>query len=194
MVSREIDSIAQDVLNGILLQNESEEGKDLGNQNLPVDTTEKTIHTRVACDGCDASPIVGVRYKCSVCQNFDFCEKCEEKATHPHAFIKLNNPDIFPISIITAIEDENEAQQEQPQRCRRGQHMPNRRHHWQNRQAAAGEGQTFPNGRWGCPYRRNNTAATQAEGATGAEQPEGPRRCHRGGFGGGARKWEHLTN
>jgi hypothetical protein len=33
MVSREIDSIAQDVLNGILLQNESEEGKDLGNQN-----------------------------------------------------------------------------------------------------------------------------------------------------------------
>ena len=109
MVSREIDSIARDVLNGIFQQNEAEERsslEDLNNQNLSVDTTEKAVHTRVACDGCDAYPVVGVRYKCSVCKNFDFCEKCEEKATHPHAFIKLNSPDIHPISIITAIDDE----------------------------------------------------------------------------------------
>ena len=36
-------------------------------------------HTNVACDGCDMSPIVGVRYKCIVCKNFDYCEVCEEK-------------------------------------------------------------------------------------------------------------------
>lgn len=29
------------------------------------------------CNGCQ-SEIKGIRYKCSVCENFDFCENCEE--------------------------------------------------------------------------------------------------------------------
>jgi replicative DNA helicase len=39
----------------------------------------KTVHRTVTCDGCGKFPIVGIRYKCGVCPNFDFCEECEKK-------------------------------------------------------------------------------------------------------------------
>jgi len=32
------------------------------------------VHGAVRCDGCNAYPLVGVRYKCSICEDFDFCE------------------------------------------------------------------------------------------------------------------------
>mmetsp|Transcript_37240 Transcript_37240/g.63363 ORF Transcript_37240/g.63363 Transcript_37240/m.63363 type:complete len:453 (-) Transcript_37240:254-1612(-) len=37
---------------------------------------EKVSHSLVACDGCGASPLVGVRYRCSMCPNYDLCEMC----------------------------------------------------------------------------------------------------------------------
>lgn len=62
---------------------------------------EKPIHQRYICDGCNAHPIVGVRYKCAVCDDFDYCEKCEEKfsETHKHPFIKIYNPQLNPSAI-----------------------------------------------------------------------------------------------
>ena len=45
------------------------------------------------CDGCNAFPLVGIRYKCSVCHDFDFCETCEEKIPHPHSFLKIKAPE-----------------------------------------------------------------------------------------------------
>ena len=56
---------------------------------------QKPVHIGVTCDGCGAYPIVGCRYKCAVCKNFDFCEKCEEKHAakdHLHPFIKIYSP------------------------------------------------------------------------------------------------------
>ena len=55
------------------------------------------VHHRVQCDGCDTSPIVGVRYKCSVCPDFDFCENCEASKEHAHPFIKLRKADENPM-------------------------------------------------------------------------------------------------
>lgn len=63
------------------------------------------VHERVACDGCGVHPIVGVRYKCSVCKNFDFCEKCEESKDHPHAFLKIKRARDAPQAIFTTIDD-----------------------------------------------------------------------------------------
>jgi len=54
---------------------------------LPVPT-----HQGVACDSCSKSPVTGIRYKCSVCPNFDFCEVCERTKEHPHPFIKIRMP------------------------------------------------------------------------------------------------------
>lgn len=36
------------------------------------------VHSNVVCDGCgnDDTPLVGVRYMCTNCDNYDLCEKC----------------------------------------------------------------------------------------------------------------------
>jgi len=50
------------------------------------------IHIGVTCDGCNKSPIVGVRYKCANCANFDLCEECEAKGglhISTHVFVKI---------------------------------------------------------------------------------------------------------
>lgn len=50
---------------------------------------QKVVHQMVTCDGCGVNPVVGLRYKCSVCTDFDFCENCEENVKHEHPFIKI---------------------------------------------------------------------------------------------------------
>ncbi|SJM83362.1 uncharacterized protein ZBIST_0962 [Zygosaccharomyces bailii] len=63
-----------------------------------------TIHDNVICDGCypseelDAKSIVGPRFKCLDCANFDLCASCEakgfEKGAHKrsHNMAKINTP------------------------------------------------------------------------------------------------------
>jgi hypothetical protein len=45
---------------------------------------EAVRHEKVLCDGCDANPIVGIRYMCSVCSDTDFCQNCEKRGVHSH--------------------------------------------------------------------------------------------------------------
>ena len=33
-------------------------------------------HAGYWCDGCDIGPIVGIRYNCEDCFDFDLCESC----------------------------------------------------------------------------------------------------------------------
>ena len=59
------------------------------------------VHKAVKCNGCKMNPIIGIRYKCTVCDDFDYCEKCEEKygEKHNHPFLKIRNPRMNPIFI-----------------------------------------------------------------------------------------------
>ena len=54
-----------------------------------------TIHKGIMCKKCFLNPIIGYRYKCSVCDDFDLCSKCELENSitrdHPHDFIKIRN-------------------------------------------------------------------------------------------------------
>jgi len=61
---------------------------------IKVPIVARTIHTGVSCNECKVSPIEGVRYKCQVCEDFDLCEKCELKTSHPanHPLIKAKQP------------------------------------------------------------------------------------------------------
>ena len=49
------------------------------------------IHNGSVCNGCGEFPIIGIRYKCLDCKDFDYCEKCYEdkKNIHKHPFYKL---------------------------------------------------------------------------------------------------------
>jgi WD40 repeat protein len=42
-------------------------------------TVEKEVHENVICDGCGVKPIVGARWNCGWCDNFDFCQSCHQK-------------------------------------------------------------------------------------------------------------------
>lgn len=44
-------------------------------------SSESLSWVGVKCDGCGKDPLVGVRYKCTVCPNYDLCADCENKET-----------------------------------------------------------------------------------------------------------------
>ena len=66
----------------------------MGNIYEKDNISNKIVHFGVKCDGCGKFPIIGCRYKCSVCRNFDYCEDCEQKLgeKHNHPFLKITEP------------------------------------------------------------------------------------------------------
>ena len=62
------------------------------NEASKVDHIEQYIHEGVKCDMCNLKPIVGTRYNCTVCYNFDLCTTCEFKGKHPksHPLVKMH--------------------------------------------------------------------------------------------------------
>lgn len=44
------------------------------------------VHAGVICDGCNAGPITGPRFKCEVCPDYDLCGDCymRKEELHPH--------------------------------------------------------------------------------------------------------------
>ena len=53
----------------------------------------ENVHMGVRCNGCGKNPITGIRFKCSICQNYNLCGKCEESSgcKHGHPLIKTYN-------------------------------------------------------------------------------------------------------
>jgi hypothetical protein len=43
----------------------------------PLPPNSAVVHEGVSCDACNAAPLVGARYKCLVCVNYDSCQSCE---------------------------------------------------------------------------------------------------------------------
>ena len=75
---------------------------------------DHVVHTGVQCDGCGVSPIVGIRYKCSVLKDFDYCQLCEERLNHDHPFLKIKEAGGAPDVLITML-DEAESDAKPPQ-------------------------------------------------------------------------------
>lgn len=58
------------------------------------DPSNFIIHDNVECDGCGVGPIVGFRYKCVQCSNFDLCQRCEAAHKHPeHLMVRMPTND-----------------------------------------------------------------------------------------------------
>lgn len=49
-------------------------------------------HTDTFCDSC-YSPVIGFRYKCLICDNYDLCQNCEKNITHTqHPMLRIPSP------------------------------------------------------------------------------------------------------
>ena len=57
---------------------------------LPSNSGNQIIHQFTVCYECGIAPIIGVRYKCLYCPNFDYCERCFLTQDHleHHLFLK----------------------------------------------------------------------------------------------------------
>ncbi|KAJ2822232.1 hypothetical protein FBU31_004653, partial [Coemansia sp. 'formosensis'] len=64
-----------------------------------TEPSDSVVHPNVVCDACDF-PIVGVRYKCGNCLDYDLCEGCEATVKHNenHLFVKMRNYHPTPVS------------------------------------------------------------------------------------------------
>lgn len=71
------------------------EKKELKHVNRPACNKERPLnlaHPNVICDGCDG-PVVGARFKCTVCPDYDLCSTCEGKGLHKeHNMIMFPSP------------------------------------------------------------------------------------------------------
>ena len=88
IIESNIDDIKNDVLNSVI----SEISKSKIIIKNPID---KVIHDGIQCKGCGIVPIIGIRYKCAECDNFNYCQKCEEMGGHPHLFYKIKKNNIL---------------------------------------------------------------------------------------------------
>jgi len=51
------------------------------------------VHPGVTCDACEG-PVLGHRYKCLKCVDYDLCAKCEAKGFHPgHNMMRIATPE-----------------------------------------------------------------------------------------------------
>lgn len=52
----------------------------------------QAVHNNIFCDACNVSPIIGIRYKCKVLKDFDYCSQCHATIPHPHDFEAISEP------------------------------------------------------------------------------------------------------
>lgn len=76
------------------LKNKNKKEKAIQTEIAKLNCLEK--HYNISCDNCKQNPIIGIRYKCAECPNYDLCETCEGKICdeHDHSFFKIRKSEI----------------------------------------------------------------------------------------------------
>ena len=93
-------------------------------------------HSGVLCDNCE-STVVGFRYKCVTCPDYDLCGKCETKGLHPgHTMIRIATPQgAWPHHFYRKLHHMHDKMQKRSSSCHGKDHP---RHGWASANAAFG--------------------------------------------------------
>ena len=97
IINKNLDKLKNDLINESNIQlsqivMESKIKNNFENEEDNIKTPSSVEeHTGISCNGCGMCPIYGIRYKCIICSDFDYCEKCEEEKgyVHEHPLYKL---------------------------------------------------------------------------------------------------------
>lgn len=60
-------------------------------ETLPPPSVDEYHWVYYSCNGCDMNPLVGQRYICETCGNYDLCSTCEKKG-HEHPLKLVPQP------------------------------------------------------------------------------------------------------
>lgn len=62
---------------------------------------DNEVHENFVCDGCDMTPIKGIRYMCTVRNNYDLCQNCERNdSLRIHPMLKIRKSKQAPARIM----------------------------------------------------------------------------------------------
>ena len=61
-------------------------------RSFPIGKEHKITHWGYVCDACNGA-IIGCRYNCRECPNYDLCQECFDKKSHPeHSLVEIRFP------------------------------------------------------------------------------------------------------
>jgi hypothetical protein len=80
IIESNADNIKNEIINSII------EASKIDNNPKQNKAKNKVVHNGIKCNNCGMFPIIGIRYKCIECDNYNFCEKCE-KTRNPSSFL-----------------------------------------------------------------------------------------------------------
>ena len=72
---------------------------------------QKIVHEKIKWNICNAENILGIRYLCIECEDFNICSNCERVVIHDHPLLKFKTPEEF-INFMQNLSDEHEAKQQ----------------------------------------------------------------------------------
>jgi len=61
-------------------------------QKIEIDSKAPVVHYDIICDVCEQGPIIGTRFKCFQCADYDLCEKCEKTNHKEHLMLRICTP------------------------------------------------------------------------------------------------------
>ena len=110
IVKEKMEKLEKDIINDIYnniqttettyLLNNNNNNNNNKDENVQIsmindNITSLSIHKGIKCNGCNCNEIVGPRFKCIICQDFNLCSKCEKNNKHDidHILLKIYHPD-----------------------------------------------------------------------------------------------------
>ena len=104
IVKEKMKKIQEELIDDIYKNVQIKENEDIinkeNNENIQFsmlnkDSLSLAVHKGIKCNECNCPEIVGPRFKCLKCNDYNLCQKCEEETEHyiDHIFIKIYQND-----------------------------------------------------------------------------------------------------